>query len=145
MVMSGDKKRLPWRCKNIKQAKDKEEIYNSREWHELRAEKLAANPLCEQCLADGKAKGIKEGYLRTATIVHHIHPIEESTTMAEMRHWAFLWGNLQSLCRECHAKIHNQKGYHKKENVKTRRKQSFERWKDGQMAKQNGHSGDGTK
>ena len=122
-------KRLPWRCKSTKQAKDKAEIYNSREWKELRAAKLAANPLCEQCIQDGQAKGIPHGYARSATVVHHIHPIEESNSMDEMRHWAFMWGNLQSLCRECHARIHNQKGYHKRENVKARRDQAFERWK----------------
>lgn len=123
-------KKLPWRCKNKKQAKDKAEIYNSREWHELRAAKLAANPLCEQCIADGEAKGIEGGYIRAARLVHHIHPIEESNTMEEMRHWAFLWGNLQSLCCECHSRIHGQKGYHKKANVKVREKQRFERWKN---------------
>lgn len=47
-----------------------------------------------------------------------------------MKHWAFLWGNLQSLCFECHNRIHNQKGYHTKPAVKARSKQSFERWKD---------------
>lgn len=115
------KQRLPWRCKDKKQAKDKATIYNSSEWHETRAAKLEANPLCELCEA--------EGYYRSATLVHHIHPIEDSRTMEEMKHWAFLWTNLQSLCRECHNKIHNQKGYHKKENVKARGKQALERWK----------------
>jgi predicted HNH restriction endonuclease len=121
--------RLPWRCKNKKQAKDKMEIYNSREWHEVRAAKLRANPLCEMCIEEGQKKGIKRGYIREARLVHHVHPIEESNSKEEMKHWAFLWGNLQSLCRECHARIHNQKGYHKKENVKARRNEAFERWK----------------
>ena len=35
-----------WRAKNQKQAKDKMDIYNSREWKELRALKLRTNPLC---------------------------------------------------------------------------------------------------
>lgn len=136
--MNEQKKRLPWRCKNTRQAKDKAEIYNSKEWHELRARKLAANPLCEQCIQDGQAKGIRMGYIRSATVVHHIHPIEESNTMDEMRHWAFMWGNLQSLCRECHARIHTQNGYHKKENVKARKDQAFERWKERQQRWQSG-------
>ena len=128
-----DRKRLPWRCKNSRQAKDKAEIYNSREWHELRARKLAANPLCEVCQDEGRKRGIKYGYIRSATVVHHIHPIEESTSMEEMRHWAFMWSNLQSLCRECHARIHNQKGYHTKPKVKEREAQRLERWKDRQQ------------
>ena len=128
------KKRLPWRCKTSKQAKDKAEIYNSKEWHRLRAEKLAANPLCEQCREDGIANGVlPDGYIRLATCVHHSHPIEDSSSMEEMKHWAFMWGNLRSLCRECHARIHNQQGYHKKENVKARRDQAFERWKERQQ------------
>ena len=126
----GEKKRLPWRCKNLKQAKDKMAIYNSKEWHELREAKLAANPLCELCIEEGQRHGIKRGYVRAARLVHHIHPIEESTTMEEMKHWAFLWSNLQSLCFECHNRIHNQKGYHTKPAVKERSKQSFERWKE---------------
>ena len=133
-----DKKRLPWRCRNLQQAKDKAEIYNSREWHDLRIAKLRANQQCEQCIADGEAQGIEGGYIRSASVVHHIHPIEESQTMEEMRHWAFLWSNLQSLCRECHARIHNQKGYHTKKNVKARRDQAFERWKNKIKEKNNG-------
>ena len=131
-----EKKKLSWRCKNIQQQRDKATIYNSREWKELRAAKLRANPLCEQCVADGEAKGIRGGYIRAASCVHHIHPIEDTKTYEEMRHWAFLWGNLQSLCRECHARIHNQVGYHRKENVKARREQSFERWKARMMTTQ---------
>ena len=131
MDMSG--KRLAWRCANIQQQRDKAEIYNSKEWHELRARKLAANPLCEMCQEEGRKRGIKYGYVRSATLVHHIHPIEESNTMDEMRHWAFMWSNLQSLCRECHNRIHNQKGYHTKPKVKEREAQRLERWKERQQ------------
>ena len=42
-----------WRCKNIQQQKDKNEIYQSREWRELRVAKYRANPLCELCLKEG--------------------------------------------------------------------------------------------
>ena len=79
--MTEQKKRLPWRCKNQKQAKDKATIYNSREWKELRRAKLRAQPLCEKCLADGRAAGVAGGWIRSAHCVHHITPIETAATM----------------------------------------------------------------
>lgn len=129
--MSKDK-RLPWRCKSVKQARDKAEIYNSKEWKELRARKLAANPLCEKCIADGEAAGVEGGWIRSAHCVHHIVPIETATTKEAMRRLALDCGlqGLMSLCDDCHRAIHNAAGYHKKEKVKERRAQAFERWKD---------------
>lgn len=133
-----DRKRLPWRCKTPKQAKDKADIYNSKEWRDLRIAKLQANPLCEKCIEDGERAGVRGGYIRSAEVVHHIHPIEDSSTMDEMRRWAFMWSNLQSLCRQCHAAIHNQKGYHTKAKVTERREQGFERWKARMKSMTNG-------
>ena len=87
--MSEQKKRLPWRCKSPKQAKDKAEIYNSREWKQLRAAKLKQTPYCEKCRSDGLAAGVKPfGYVRAAHCVHHIVPIETATTTEEMRRLA---------------------------------------------------------
>ena len=118
-------KRLPWRCKNQKQAKDKAIIYNSKEWQQLRIEKLRANPLCEVCQA--------QGFVKSAHCVHHIHPIEDSHSMQEMKHWAFMWENLQSLCDECHAAIHKQQGKGTKALAIERAKQRHDRWADGLM------------
>ena len=122
-------KKLPtsWRCRNQKQQKDKAEIYNSREWRELRIMKLRANPLCEVCE--------KEGIVTSAHAVHHRHPIEDSTSKAEMRKWAFMWENLVSVCDACHAKIHKEERSHTKEAVKARAEQRHERWKDNIMSK----------
>lgn len=133
--MSG--KRLAWRCATIQQQRDKAEIYNSKEWHELRARKLDANPLCEMCQEEGRKRGIRYGYARSATLVHHIHPIEESNTMDEMRHWAFMWSNLQSLCCECHNKLHNDAGYHTKPVVQERKQSALDRWKERQYRPRN--------
>ena len=117
-----DKKRY-WRGVSAKVAKDKQEIYNSREWRELRIQKLRANPLCEVCQ--------QEGFVTSAHAVHHRHPIEESTSKAEMRKWAFMWDNLVSVCDACHAKIHKEQGKGTKALVKQRAEQRHERWKDG--------------
>ena len=122
-------KKLPtsWRCRNPKQQKDKAEIYNSREWRELRIQKLRANPLCEECE--------REGIVTSAHAVHHRHPIEDSTSKAEMRKWAFMWENLVSVCDACHAKIHKDQGKGTKALVKQRAEQRLERWEDSIMNK----------
>lgn len=121
------KQRLPWRCANAKQAKDKAIIYNSREWQELRIQKLRANPLCEECA--------KEGIVTSAHCVHHRHPIEDSRTMQEMKHYAFMWDNLQSLCDACHARIHKEQGKGTKALAIERAKQRQDRWTDNLMSK----------
>ena len=116
-----------WRCKNIRQQKDKAEIYNSREWKELRALKFRANPECEMCLA--------EGVVTPTQAIHHIHPIEESSTKEEMRKWAFMWSNLQSLCRYHHAKVHKEMGSNTKAKVAERAEARQARWKDSLLSR----------
>ena len=126
------KKRLAWRCANAQQQRDKAEIYNSREWHRLRTLKLQTTPLCEKCREDGLKAGIKpNGFVRSATCVHHIVPIETATTKEEMWRLAIGCGlsGLMSLCRPCHNKLHNDAGYHTKEAVQERKQSAFERWK----------------
>ena len=93
----------------------------------MRIQKLRANPLCEVCE--------REGIVTSAHAVHHRHPIEESTSKAEMRKWAFMWENLVSVCDACHAKIHKEKLSHTKEAVKARAEQRHERWKDNIMSR----------
>ena len=124
-----------WRARTVQQQKDKNEIYQSREWRELRAWKLRTQPLCEKCLADGKAAGVPDGWIRSARCVHHIHPIEDSSTKSEMRKWAFMPGNLMSLCYECHAAIHKEAGSNRKENVQERRELRQQRWKDSLLSR----------
>ena len=123
--MTQKKKPTSWRCRTPKQQKDKAEIYNSREWRELRIQKLRANPLCEVCE--------REGIVTAAHAVHHRHPIEDSTSKAEMRKWAYMWENLVSVCDTCHAKIHKEQGKGTRALAKQRAEQRHERWKDGLM------------
>ena len=121
-------KKRNWRGVSDKVAKDKAEIYNSREWKELRIAKLrSTNGLCEECM--------KDGIVTAAHAVHHRHPIEDSTSKAEMRKWAFMWENLVSVCDACHAKIHKEERSHSKEAVKARAEQRHERWKDNIMSR----------
>ena len=112
-------KRLPWRCRTPQQAKDKAAIYNSREWRELRTLKLRTTPLCERCRELGIKAGVPGGYIRAASCVHHIIPIESARTPDEMRRLALHCGldGLMSLCRQCHAEIHRQIGSNRRDTV----------------------------
>ena len=105
-------------------------LMNSREWRQLRMEKLRANPLCERCLAE---------YDRAvpARVVHHIKPIEDTNDEMESRRRAFDFDNLQSLCFECHRAIHVAEGYHKAETMRARQQERMEQWK-ARMAKRFG-------
>ena len=128
-------KKRNWRGVSDKVAKDKQEIYNSREWKELRIQKLRANPLCEQCQKDGEAAGIPGGYIRSATCVHHIVPIETAKTKEEMRRLAFDERNLMALCFACHARIHKELGSNTAKIVRQRTEARQDRWADNLMSR----------
>ena len=128
-------KKRNWRGVSDKVAKDKQEIYNSREWKELRAMKLRANPLCEQCIKDGESVGIPGGYVRSATCVHHIVPIETARTKDEMKRLAFDVNNLRALCFACHARIHREMGSNTAKIVRQRAEARQDRWADNLMSK----------
>ena len=126
--MSEKKKRLPWRCKNTQQAKDKADIYNSREWKELRIAKLrSTNGLCEECL--------KQGIVTSARCVHHVVPIETASTKDEMKRLAFDTNNLRALCFACHARIHKELGSNTAKIVRQRAEARQDRWADNIMSR----------
>ena len=137
-------KKRNWRGVSVKVAKDKQEIYNSREWKELRIQKLRANPLCEQCQKDGEAAGILGGYIRSATCVHHIVPIETAKTKDEMKRLAFDVNNLRSLCFACHARIHKELGSNTAKIVRQRAEARQDRWADNLKSKFIKQEDDGT-
>ena len=133
--MSEQRKRLPWRCKNQQQAKDKAEIYNSREWKELRIAKFrSTNGLCEECL--------KQGIVTSARCVHHVVPIETARTKDEMKRLAFDVNNLRALCFACHARIHKELGSNTAKVVKARAEARQDRWADNLMQRFTNPKGD---
>ncbi|MGL5228598.1 MAG: HNH endonuclease [Bacteroidales bacterium] len=75
------------------------ELITSWKWRTLRNQKIQENPVCEICE--------KEGKTTLATEVHHVLEIEKGRNRDEMTRRAFDKFNLQSLCRECHDKVHN--------------------------------------
>ena len=133
LAMNGKKQPTAWRCKTIQQQRDKEEIYNSREWQQLRIEKLRSQPLCEMHL--------KQGIVVAARCVHHIVPIETATTKEQMRVLAFCrnlpnpLNGLMSLCYDCHAKVHREMGSNTKAKVAERAEARQARWKDSLLSR----------
>ena len=75
-----------------------QKLINSYKWQLLRKKKFIANPLCELCLAAGQVRPTEE--------VHHVVPVESGKDEVEMRRLAYDYNNLQSLCKECHARVH---------------------------------------
>lgn len=94
-------------------AKDKDYIslINTGRWRSLRAEVLARHPLCQRCAS--------LGYITAATEVHHVHPVEWATTMAEKRRLMYSPSNLSPLCHSCHVETHREMGRRNKDAVKT--------------------------
>ena len=124
--MSGKKRN--WRGVSDKVAKDKREIYNSREWHDLRAAKLrSTNGLCEECL--------KQGIVTSARCVHHVVPIETARTKDEMKRLAFDINNLKALCFACHARIHKELGSNTAKIVRQRAEARQDRWADSLVSR----------
>jgi 5-methylcytosine-specific restriction protein A len=81
-------------------AKDKEyrRLIHKHRWVKLRRSKLTANPLCEDCFA--------QGIVTPATEVHHIKPVEDALTAADKEALMFDPHNLRSLCHACHLAAH---------------------------------------
>jgi len=65
--------------------------YNTRHWRRLRKMKLTEQPLCAYCLEMGRTI--------PATVADHIVPVKERPDLA------FVYDNIQGLCRECHDSV----------------------------------------
>ena len=102
--------------------KDKQQIYNSKEWHIVREAQLEAKPLCELCA--------QNGLVVSATCVHHIIPIETATDFAYMKELAFRQNNLMSLCYQCHSDIHKALNSRSREGHQRAAQAALERWID---------------
>lgn len=104
---------------HIKKDADYVQLIHSARWVRLRRLKLGQDPLCEDCL--------REGRLRSATEVHHMRPVESVTTRQEKENLMFDIHNLRSLCHECHVKEHRQMGRSgSKEHTRERTKEKLE-------------------
>ena len=84
-------------------------LINSGRWKKLRADKLTANPICQEC----EAKGLST----PATEVHHLTEVESVPTANAMEQLMFDYTNLESVCHSCHSDIHQEKFSHSKEAI----------------------------
>lgn len=74
-------------------------LIRSRRWALLRRAYITAHPMCEECLK----RGIWDSVARE---VHHRRPISTGRSVEEMERLAFDVGNLESVCPECHRRLH---------------------------------------
>lgn len=65
-------------------------FYNGARWRSLRKRHLRRNPLCKQCLDNGKA-----------TAANHVDHIIDRK---DAPHLSYATSNLQSLCASCHSR-----------------------------------------
>ena len=78
--------------------KDNKAFYHSAAWKNTRRNyKQSVGGLCERCLA--------KGMIVPAEIVHHKIPLT-ADNMNDLN-ISLSWKNLQALCRQCHAEVHD--------------------------------------
>lgn len=79
--------------------KERQALYQSKRWKEVRKVYYEAHPLCERCL--------QEGRITPAHDIHHrLSPFKRGLTEEEKYRRAFDPNNLMALCVECHIKEH---------------------------------------
>lgn len=78
-----------WNWKDDKQRGARQARGYDQAWLNCRAQKLAADPLCERCE--------KEGRVEEASQVHHKIPFKGPADPLRLE-----WSNLESICETCH-------------------------------------------
>lgn len=80
--------------------KERQELYQSKRWKELRKYMVQKYPLCQMCLKEGRITPTQE--------VHHkLSPFQKGITQEEKERRAYDENNLMCLCQDCHIKIHH--------------------------------------
>ncbi len=74
-------------------------LIHSKRWSQLSKAYKRAHPFCEECMKHGI-------WDQPSEEVHHVQPIGSGKTWGEMESLAFDVGNLEALCHDCHARIH---------------------------------------
>lgn len=74
-------------------------FYNSKAWKDTRRNyRQSVGNLCERCL--------KNGFITPANVVHHKQPLNENNI--NDLSISLGWDNLQALCTNCHAQVHEE-------------------------------------
>ena len=79
--------------------KERMKIYNSQRWRDMRDWKMVENPLCEMCLKEDRVTPVEE--------IHHMTSFMSTDDPIKRTNLAFDYGNLMSICKTCHQRIHN--------------------------------------
>jgi len=86
-----------------KRRKERQGVYQTKAWRELRDYMRMKYPLCQDCLKEGKITPMEE--------VHHIKsPFVNGISEEEKYKRAYDESNLVCLCRECHQRRHHPEG-----------------------------------
>ena len=85
--------KLPKKRNNSINRIDRQKVYNTTAWKNIRASHIMQHPLCELCLKEDKVKPTED--------IHHILGILKYPDLA------YNTDNLLALCKECHSKIHS--------------------------------------
>lgn len=90
--------------------KERQAIYNTKRWKELRSWMVQEYPLCQDCL--------KKGIITPTQEIHHIKsPFVSGLTEEEKINRAYDVENLVALCRDCHIKRHHSDELTMKEKI----------------------------
>lgn len=84
--------------RDIEKRKMRKHYYNMSEWKKLRLAHLQEHPICEICE--------KKGIIKPAQVHHLESPFEDGLSELERMERLLNPNNLQSLCAECHGKLH---------------------------------------
>ena len=79
--------------------KERQAVYNTRRWKDLRNLMIQEHPLCQDCLENGRLTPAGE-------VRHAISPFRRGLSPEEKERLAFDPENLVCLCKECHIKRH---------------------------------------
>lgn len=81
--------------------KQRQELYNMKEWKELSRTYKMEHPLCEMCL--------KNDVITPTAHVHHVMSFMVGRNDEEKITLLLDKGNLMALCVDCHTNIHNRR------------------------------------
>ena len=100
---------------SLERVAERQEIYQSKRWKELRKKLQMERPLCENCL--------KKGIIKPMEDCHHLlSPFQKGITEEEKERRAFDEKNILCLCRDCHIAEHH--------NGELTIKEKLEKYKD---------------
>ena len=78
--------------------KERQKVYNTSRWRQLRLFKLQLNPVCERC-----------GSIENLQVHHKISPFDGYFSAQRFDELAFGLSNLETLCQKCHNEEHGKK------------------------------------